>query len=38
MSKDPDAVTGYLRKGQDLKAKLKSLFMRLEASEQNPNN
>jgi len=38
LGKDPAAVTGYLRRGQDLQAKLESLFVRLEASEKNLNN
>jgi REP element-mobilizing transposase RayT len=38
LGKDPAAVTGYLRRGQDLQAKLESLLLRLEASVQNLNN
>jgi hypothetical protein len=38
LGKDPAAVTGYLRRGQDLRGKMERLIPRLDASGENLNN
>ena len=38
LGKDPAAVTGYLRRGQDLRAKMKRLILCLNAVGKNLNN
>src|SRR4030043_1119811 len=38
LGKDPAAVTGYLRRSQDLRAKMERLILRLDAAGKNLNN
>ena len=38
LGKDPAAVTGYLKRSQDLRAKMESLILRLDAIGKNLNN
>lgn len=38
LGKDPAAVTGYLRRSEDLRAKMEGLILRLDAVGKNPNN
>jgi REP element-mobilizing transposase RayT len=38
LGKDPAAVTGYLSRSQDLRAKMESLILRLDAVEKDLNN